>query len=224
MDDAIPLRKAAGGERPDGLVVDFSPRMDSDFTVLLERAGAGEARAASELLPLVYDQLRRTAEMAMRGERAGHTLQATALVHDAFIRMIGENPVGFSGRAQFFHAAARAMRQLLVEHARARGRIKRGGDGTPGSAPRRVPLTVADLAEMEDSSEILALDEAMSELEAIDPSAAAVVRLRFYAGLTGDQAAEALGLSPRQVDRLWSYARAALFARVSRSFPVGDAG
>ncbi|MFO0874047.1 MAG: ECF-type sigma factor [Phycisphaerales bacterium] len=197
--------------------------MDRDITILLERAEAGEAHAANELLPLVYAQLRRAAEIALRDERPGHTLQATALVHDAFVRMVGENPVGWSGRAHFYHAAARAMRQLLVEHARARGRIKRGGDGTPGSAPKRVPLGVADLAEEGDPGEILALDEAMSHLEAIDPEAAAVVRLRFYAGLSGEQAAQALGISPRQVDRLWAYARAALFERVSRERGVDGA-
>lgn len=190
--------------------------MEAHVTVLLERAGAGEVHAANDLLPLVYAQLRQAAEVALRQERPGHTLQATALVHDAFVRMVGENPVGWAGRAQFYHAAARAMRQLLIEHARARGRLKRGGDGSPGSSPRRVPLDVADLAEDGDPLEILALDEAMSELETIDSAAAAVVRLRFYAGLTGDQAAEALGLSPRQVDRLWVYARAVLFERVSR--------
>lgn len=190
--------------------------MDPAITALLERAGAGEPGAATELLPLVYNQLRRTAELAMRGERPGHTLQATALVHDAFIRMVGENPIGWTGRAHFYHAAARAMRQLLVEHARARGRIKRGGDGTPGSGPRRVPLDVADLAEIGDSGEILALDDAMNDLETLDAEAAAVVRMRFYAGLTGDQTAEVLSISPRQVDRLWSYARAVLFERVAR--------
>jgi len=190
--------------------------MDRDITMLLERAEAGEERAASELLPLVYDQLRRAAEIALRQERPGHTLQATALVHDAFVRMVGENPIGWSNRAQFYHAAARAMRQLLVEHARSRGRLKRGGDGSAGSAPKRVPLGVADLAVEGDPGEILALDDAMNHLEAIDPEAAAVVRLRFYAGLTGEQTAEALGVSPRQVDRLWAYARAALYERVLR--------
>lgn len=190
--------------------------------MLLERAAAGEERAAGDLLPLVYDQLRRAAEIALRGERPGHTLQATALVHDAFVRLVGENQVGWAGRAHFYHAAARAMRQLLVEHARAKGRLKRGGDGTPGSEPRRVPLSVADLAESGDPGEILLLDEAMSHLESIDPEAAAVVRLRFYAGLSGEQTATALGVSPRQVDRLWAYARAALFERVSRE--RGDGG
>lgn len=190
--------------------------------MLLERAAAGEERAAGDLLPLVYDQLRRAAEIALRGERTGHTLQATELVHGAFVRLVGENPVGWAGRAHFYHAAARAMRQLLVEHARAKGRLKRGGDGTPGSVPRRVPLSVADLAESGDPGEILALDEAMGHLESIDPEAAAVVRLRFYAGLSGEQAATALGVSPRQVDRLWAYARAVLFERVSRE--RGDGG
>lgn len=195
--------------------------MDPDITILLERAGAGESKAAAELLPLVYEQLRRSAELAMRQERPGHTLQATALVHDAYVRLLGESAGaeagGWSGRAHFYHAAARAMRQLLIEHARSKGRLKRGGDGAAGSAPRHVPLSVADLASTADPAEILALDEAMTHVESLDPEAAAVVRLRFYAGLTGEQTAEALGISARQVDRLWSYARAAIFERVRRS-------
>lgn len=194
--------------------------MDPDVTILLQRASAGEPKAADELLPLVYAQLRRSAELAMRHERPGHTLQATALVHDAYVRLIGENAAaeagGWSGRAHFYHAAGRAMRQLLIEHARAKGRVKRGGDGAAGSAPRRVTLGVADLATHADPTEIIALDEAMSHLESLDPEVAAVVRLRFYAGLTGEQVAEALGVSPRQVDRLWAYARAVIFERVGR--------
>lgn len=188
--------------------------------MLLERAGAGESQAASDLLPLVYAQLRRSAEIAMRGERRGHTLQATALVHDAFIRMVGEHPGGWSNRSHFYHAAARAMRQLLIEHARARGRLRRGGNGATGPRAKRVPLDLADLAEDGSEEEILAVDEAMGHLESIDPEAAAVVRLRFYAGLTGEQAAEALGMSPRQVDRLWAYSRAVLCERVSRLGPA----
>ncbi len=195
--------------------------MTDDLTLLLQRAAEGEPRAAEELLPLVYEQLRRAAEVAMRRERPGHTLQATALVHDAFVRLVGEHDPGWTGRAQFYFAAARAMRQLLIEHARGKGRVKRGGDGVAGSAPKRVPLDVVDLAAESDPDQIIALDDAMKHLESLDPEVAAVVRLRFYAGLTGEQSAEALGISPRQVDRMWSYARAVLFERVSRG--CGDA-
>ncbi|MFO0827212.1 MAG: ECF-type sigma factor [Phycisphaerales bacterium] len=188
-----------------------------DVTRLLQRAAEGEPKAADELLPLVYDQLRRAAEVAMRDERADHTLQATALVHDAFVRLVGDHDPGWSGRAHFYFAAARAMRQLLVEHARNRGRLKRGGDGAAGSERARVPLSVADLAADAAPDEILALDDAMSHLESLDPDVAAVVRLRFYAGLTGEQAADALGISARQVDRMWAYARAVLYDRVSKA-------
>lgn len=189
---------------------------DPNVTRILERAESGDAAATEELLPLVYEQLRRCAEVAMRGERPGQTLQATALVHEAYVRLLGERE-SWQGRAQFFHAAARAMRQLLIERAREKGRIKRGGDGAPGSAPSKVALNVFDLAADAPAEEILALDEAMSELERRDPDVAAVVRLRFYAGLTVDETALALGVSPRQVDRLWSYARAVLFEQVSRA-------
>lgn len=188
--------------------------MSADVTRLLEQAAAGEAGAASDLLPLVYEQLRRTAEAAMREERTGHTLQATALVHDAYLRLVGQPDAAWSNRAHFYFAAARAMRQLLVEHARRRATLRRGGDGA-GAPPRRISLDVADLAAEAQPEEILALDEAITYLEGLDAEAAAVVRLRFHAGLSGEQAAAALGISPRQVDRLWSYARAVLHRRLT---------
>ncbi|HEY3246061.1 MAG TPA: ECF-type sigma factor [Phycisphaerae bacterium] len=186
---------------------------DTPVTLLLERAAAGEACAAERLFPLVYEQLRLIARQRMAGERRDHTLQATALVHEAYIRLVQENPIGWSSRAQFYHAAGRAMQQLLVEHARARGRLKRGGDGE-GRAARRVPLDLTDVANNGDPEEILALDEAVGCLEREDPEVASVVRMRFFAGLTGDETAAALGLSPRQVDRLWAYARAFLFQKL----------
>ena len=185
-------------------------------TVLIGRAAAGEKAAAEDLLPLIYDQLRRTAERAMQAERIGHTLQATALVHEAYLRLVGDQPVAWESRAHFYHAAARAMRQLLVEHARAKGRLKRGGSGQAGSAPRKVPLDVADLAAEGQPEDILAIDDALDYLEHADPESAAVVRLRFFAGLTGEQTAQALGVSARQVDRLWAYARAVMYERVTR--------
>lgn len=190
--------------------------MSAEVTRLLEQAAAGESRAAGDLLPLVYEQLRRTAEAAMREERAGHTLQATALVHDAYLRLVGETDAAWANRAHFYFAAARAMRQLLVEHARRRASMRRGGDGA-GSPPRKLSLDVADLAAEARPEEILAMDDAITHLESIDQEAAAVVRLRFHAGLTGEQAAAALGISPRQVDRLWAYARALLHSRLAGS-------
>ena len=145
----------------------------------------------------------------MNDERGEHTLQATALVHEAYLRLIGDAPVPWANRAHFFAAAAEAMRRILVEHARARQRVKRGGG--PATTPRRPPNGVLDLAdESADPDEILMLDEAIRRLEQEDPEAARVVRLRFFAGLSVDETAEALGVSPSSVDREWAYARARL--------------
>jgi RNA polymerase sigma factor (TIGR02999 family) len=167
-------------------------------------AGDDLAGPAQELLPLVYQSLKELARQRMSLERPGHTLQATALVHEAYLRLVGKN-VRFAGRIQFYHAAAQAMRRILVEHARARGRVKRGG------AARRVPINILDLAEEASRDEILALDEAIRRLEEHTPDIAAVVRLRFFAGLTVEQTAEALSIGRRSVDRAWAYARVWLF-------------
>lgn len=181
------------------------------FTKLLNEATPNDSAA---LLAVVYQQLRQIAQQRMSAERPDHTLQATALVHEAYLRLVGDQPMAWSSRAHFFFAAGRAMQQILVEHARSRGRVKRGGrDG--GS--RRVPLSIVDLASESDSDEILALDEAFCRLETEEPEAAAVVRLRFFAGLSGDDTAAALGISPRQVDRLWAFARAWLFRSLEGS-------
>ena len=183
------------------------------ITRLLRDAAAGDAGAAGELLERVYEELKLLARQRIAHERVGHTLQATALVNEAYLRLI--DPSGglrFIGRAHFFQAAAEAMRRVLVEHARARGRLKRGG----GSDGRRIPLEeltgVADLAAADaDPAEILTVDEAIRRLEEQCPDVGAVVRLRFYAGLTPDETAEALGVSPATVYREWSFARAWLF-------------
>ena len=159
-------------------------------------------RASGELLEAVYDQLRAIARQRMNAEGAGHTLQATALVHEAFLRIGQGRRVPFRDRAHFFATAAEAMRRILIDHARAKGGAKRRAPGGPA------PLSVVDLAEDSDPAEILALDAALERLERTEPDVAGVVRLRFFAGLSGDEAAEALGVSPRQVDRMWSYARA----------------
>lgn len=167
-------------------------------------AANGDKQAADRLLPLVYDQLRKAAERDLAGERAGHTLSATALVHDAYLKLVGPREVSWAGRGHFYAAAAEAMRRVLLDHARSRGR--RGG--------RTLPLSeLGDVAAQPtaDSGQILAVDEALARLESEDPEAAAVVRLRFYAGLGVDQAAEVLGLSPRTAARLWTYARAVLY-------------
>jgi RNA polymerase sigma factor (TIGR02999 family) len=181
----------------------------TNVTRLLSDVAGGNSSAADELLPLVYDQLRAVAQQRMGGERPGHTLQATALVHEAFLRLVGPRELPWHSQAHFYAAAAEAMRRILVDHARTRKREKRGGSRS------RVALNVVDLAASEDCEEILALDEAFRRLEQQEPEMAAVVRLRFYAGLSVDQTAEALDLSPRTVDRRWKFARAWLFRELS---------
>jgi RNA polymerase sigma factor (TIGR02999 family) len=160
------------------------------------------------LFPLVYDELRKMAGHRMAAERQDHTLEATALVHEAYLRLVGSADVRWANRAHFFHAAAEAMRRILVEHARAKHRLKRGGG-------RHRDLkgleSVADLVARSDPDEILAVDEAVRRLEAENPEAASVVRLRFYAGLTPEETAKATDLSPRTVYRHWAYARAWLY-------------
>ena len=162
---------------------------------------------ANELLPLVYDQLRALANLRLSQESSGHTLQATALVHEIYLRL-SKADLRFNDRAHFFHAAAEAMRRILIEHARGKHRQKRGGDAV------RHPLNVLDLAAEQDSEEILAFDEALEQLAVESPQTAAVVRLRFYAGLTVEETAESLDLSPRTVNREWTYARAWLYRRL----------
>jgi RNA polymerase sigma-70 factor, ECF subfamily len=158
-----------------------------------------------ELLAAVYDQLRVIAHERMNAERGDHTLQATALVHEAYLRIGQGRRLPFRDRAHFFATAAEAMRRILIDHARAKGTAKRR---PPPAGTGADPLSVADLAEHSDPEQILALDRALQRLQDAEPEVAAVVRLRFYAGLSGDETAEAMGISPRQVDRLWAYARA----------------
>jgi RNA polymerase sigma factor (TIGR02999 family) len=156
-------------------------------------------------LPLVYHELRRLARQQMGSERSDHTLQATALVHEAYVRLGDAQELKWTSRLHFFNAAAEAMRRILIEHARARNTPRRGGMHT------RVPMDVLDLAAETDSQTILALVEAISRLEGIDPEAAAVVRLRFFAGLSVVETAEAVAISARTVRREWAFARAWLF-------------
>lgn len=180
-----------------------------DATILMAAAAGGDRAAASRLLPLVYDQLRRAAEIQMSAERKGHTLTATALVHEAYVRLAGPREIPWANRAHFYAAAAEAMRRILLDHARSRKR--RAGE-------HRRLTDIGDVMELaqSDSEQILALDEAFARLEADDPEAAALVRLRFYAGLSVEQAAEALGLSPRSAARLWNYARASLYRQLGQ--------
>ncbi|MFO0826544.1 MAG: ECF-type sigma factor [Phycisphaerales bacterium] len=173
-------------------------------TRLLERISRGDRQAAADLLPIVYEQLRASAQRLMVGERRNHTLQATALVHEAFAKLVGGTCGDFANRAHFYDAAGRAMRQVLIDHARARGAQKREGGAV------RVPLSDLAAAFDADPSQLIALDEALSRLEVDDPEAATVVRLRFFSGLSGDETAEVLGCSARKVDIVWARARARL--------------
>jgi RNA polymerase sigma factor (TIGR02999 family) len=177
----------------------------SEVTRILSAIEQGDPRAAEQLLPLVYDELRKLAAAKLAREPAGHTLDATALVHEAFLRLGGEQ--SFATRSAFMRAAAGAMRRVLVDHARARRAEKRGG------GLERVELP--DVAAPMDDSKLIVLDEALAELGAMDRQAAELVQLRYFTGLTIAQAAEALGISPRTADRTWAYARAWLFRRIS---------
>jgi RNA polymerase sigma factor (TIGR02999 family) len=174
-------------------------------TQLLEEAAQGKSQASNALLPLVYDELRKLAAHRMAGERADHTLQATALVHDAYIRLVGDRDMRWANRTHFFAVAAEAMRRILIEHARAKNGPRRGGDRV------KLPMDVVDLAASDSPEEILALDEAISRLEREDGDAARIVQLRFYAGLSIEEIAKALNISPRTVKREWSFARAFLY-------------
>ena len=188
-------------------------------TRLLNDAASGDARAAAELLPLVYDELRRLARQKMGQERAGHTLQATALVHEAYLRLVdGNTAKSWDGRWHFFAAAAEAMRRILVDQARRRGRIKRGGGGV---GPRqRVDLENVDLTVNEPPEELLAVDDGLTALAAQHPEKAQLVKLRYFAGLTIEEAAEAMGVSVATANRHWAYARAWLFRHLESSGPT----
>jgi RNA polymerase sigma factor (TIGR02999 family) len=186
----------------------------SEVPRILSTIEEGDPHAAEQLLPLVYDELRKLAAGYLAAEKPGQTLQPTALVHEAYVRLVGTAPDGqWGGRAHFFAAAAEAMRRILLDAARRKGRRKRGG----GMA--RHDLDGIDPAAPESPDDLLALDEALGRLAAADPQAAELVRLRFYAGLPIPEVARVLGISPRTADRTWAYARAWLHQAV-----VGEPG
>ena len=175
----------------------------SDVTRILSAIEQGDGQVSEQLLPLVYNELRKLAAAKLANERPGQTLQATALVHEAYIRLVDVETVQhWNSRGHFFGAAAEAMRRILVERARRKRSEKRGGDR------RRVDVDSDELADRERSDKLLALDDALSRLEHQDPAKAELVKLRYFAGLTGQQAAEALGISATTADRYWAYARA----------------
>jgi RNA polymerase sigma factor (TIGR02999 family) len=174
-------------------------------TRLLQAMEAGELRAAEELLPLVYEELRRLAAWRLGKERAGQTLQATALVHEAWLRLGGAEERSWANRAHFFAAAAQAMRRILVDNARRKLQLKRGGEW------QRVDLDAVEVPSADSDDKVLMVDEALEELAREEPVVAEVVKLHYFVGLSHEEAAEVLGVSDRTVKRHWSYAKAWLY-------------
>lgn len=184
-----------------------------DVTALLQAWHEGDTSALDRLLPIVYDELRRVARARLRAERPGHTLQATALVHEAYLRLMGPGGASPNSRTQLFAMAARLMREILVDHARKKNARKRGGGDTVISLHESAPVFSNSLVD------VLALDEALIELTALDPRLCQVVELKFFAGLTIDETAEALKVSTATVERDWTVAKAWLHQRLSASAP-----
>lgn len=176
----------------------------------LSDASLTSTQRVEKILPLVYDQLRAIAQQALATERPGHTLQATAIVHEAYLKLVGERQIPWQNKAHFYAAAAEAVRRILLDHARGRGRIKRGGG--------RAKLTLSGVAELAaaDPDDVVTFDEAFQRLEDELPEAAQVVRLRFFAGMGVEQTAAALGISASTVDRRWALARAWIFRWINQ--------
>jgi len=183
----------------------------SNVTKILNAIEQGDVRAADKLLPMVYEELRRLAAQKMSHERPGQTLEATALVHEAYIRLLGAEAQNWSGRTHFFAAAAEAMRRILIENARRKQRYKHGADR------HRVDLNDSEIIIEGPSTDLLALDEALSKLAEEDREVADLVKMRYFAGLTLEQAAAVLGVSRRTADRYWAYARAWLYQEITKA-------
>lgn len=203
------------------------PDPPGDATRLLQQAAAGEHAAAADLLPLVYDELRTLAGAYFRDEQGDHTLQPTALVHEAFLKLVGDRGIAWESRAQFFVIAAKAMRHVLIDHARTRGRQKRGGQWG------RVSVNVAEAAvargradtpggDPNDLMDVERLDQALEALAALDERAARLVELRFFAGLDEREAAEVLGIARSTASESWRFARAWLHRRIRGAEGDGD--
>jgi RNA polymerase sigma factor (TIGR02999 family) len=183
-----------------------------DVTHLIDAAAGGDAKAAADLLPLIYDELRRLAAARMAAESPDNTLTSTALVHEAYLRLVGgSRPQDWNGRGHFFAAAAEAMRRILVNRARDKGRLKRSG------GRKRVDLEGLSSADEAPPDDLLDLSDALDRLAATYPQCAELVKLRFFAGLTLDESAAVLGLARRTADRQWAFARAWLFDALSES-------
>ncbi len=180
----------------------------SDITLMLEAISAGDDHASEQLLPVVYDELRRLAAARMSQEAAGHTLQPTALVHEAWLRLVGGQKQSWENRAHFFGAAAEAMRRILIERARRKSRLKRG------SGQALLDIADLDVATAMPDDKVLLVDEALEQLKLEDPEKAKIVLLKFFAGLTNEQTAEILNVNERTVRRQWEFAKAWLFERI----------
>lgn len=180
----------------------------SEITQILQAVGRGEAQASEKLLPLVYNDLRRHAAVQMAREAAGQTLQPTALLHEAWLRVVGGGERKWENRAHFFGAAAEAMRRILIENARRKSRLKRGGDQV------RVSADQIELAATTPDEKILLINDALERLQLQDPEKAQVVVLKFFGGRTNQEVAESLGVTERTVERHWAYAKAWLFQNI----------
>ncbi len=183
----------------------------SEVTHILEAVQQGHPQAAEQLLPLVYDELRKLAAHKMANERPGHTLQPTALVHEAWLRLVGDEASKFENRAHFFAAAAEAMRRILIERARRKRAQRHGGD------LQRLDLNQVDVATNGDDEQVLAVSEALEKLAERDPLSAELIKLRFFTGLSNVEAARILGIPERTAKRTWAYARAWLYDELKKN-------
>jgi RNA polymerase sigma factor (TIGR02999 family) len=191
----------------------------SEVTRILSAIEQGDQQAASRLLPLVYDELRQLAAQKLAHEKPGQTLDATALVHEAYVRLVGQGEESrWNSRGHFFAAAAEAMRRILINRARDKLRVKRGGGW------KRIDLDKLTVADQADDDDLVALDESLERLARENPGCAELVKLRFFAGLTLEEAAAALGLARRTADRTWAYARAWLYEALSQADPPETKG
>jgi RNA polymerase sigma factor (TIGR02999 family) len=182
----------------------------SDITRMLQAASAGGKLPSGDLLPLVYDELRRLASADMRGEAPGHTLQPTALVHEAWIRLTSKDERLWNDRAHFFRAAALIMRRILVDRARSKSRLKRGG----GS--ERIDISEIDLVQTTTEDRVLLINEVLERMEKENPEAAQLITMKFFGGLSNSEIVEALGIPERSVERRWSHAKASLFRMIQK--------
>jgi RNA polymerase sigma factor (TIGR02999 family) len=187
-------------------------------TILLDRWRSGEEQALQSLIPLVYGELRRLAQFHLQGERTEHTLQATALVHEAYIRLIAANSQEYQNRAHFFAVCSRAMRQVLVDHAREHRAIKRGAGAGPLSLDNVITIPA------QQDLDVLEIDNALDRLEQLDPEKCRIVEMRFFGGLNGDEIAQVLGVSAITVKRKWAIAKAWLYHELRRGSSGNDSG